>query len=61
MDDATREILDLSGLTENEEFDLEPNRDKWVYISSKASGRGIITIHADCTAPMEMPVEISED
>jgi len=59
MDDSSRTLIELSGLRENEAFDLEPGRSKSVYATAKAEGLGIITVTADCTAPLELPVKIS--
>jgi hypothetical protein len=60
MDAAARTHIGLSGLTENEAFELEPNRDKWVYATGVAAGFGFITISADCTAPLELPIKVTD-
>jgi len=59
MDDASRKIVELTGLNENEVFDLEPGQSKNVYATSVASGIGIISITADCAVPLELPVKIT--
>lgn len=59
MDDASRKIVSLTGLNENDVFDLEPDQTKKVYATAIAAGIGIISITADCAVPLELPVKIT--
>jgi len=59
MDDSSRRLVSLTGLNENSAFDLEAGQAKKVYITSVDAGIGIITVSADCTAPLQLPVKIS--
>ncbi|MFA6329605.1 MAG: hypothetical protein WCX64_02880 [Candidatus Micrarchaeia archaeon] len=61
LDDYSRKLIDMVGLQENEEFDLESGQTKTAYTTGVAEGIGILTISADCTAPQEIPVKITAD
>jgi len=61
MDDASRRLVNLVGIQENEKFDLEPDQVKTAYATAVSDGIGIMTVSADCTAPQEIPVKITTD
>ncbi len=61
MDDASRDLVGLTGIAENEEFDLEPGQVKPVYVTARTQGEGFISVGADCTTPLALALKISAD
>jgi hypothetical protein len=60
-DASSSGLVDLTGISENEAFDLEPGQVRPVYVTSRREGRGFISVSADCTTPLTLALKISAD